>query len=72
MLGEALQAQEAIWLEERPDRYVEHSKYIVSPCVDNNGGYGLTVLDYLRRLPALDSNIPDPPHDWSVLVGLYI
>ncbi|OAL47208.1 hypothetical protein IQ07DRAFT_515918 [Pyrenochaeta sp. DS3sAY3a] len=30
MLGEALQTQEAIWLEDGPDRHLEHSKYIIT------------------------------------------
>jgi hypothetical protein len=30
MLGEALQTQEAIWLENRDGRHVEHSKYIIT------------------------------------------
>ncbi|KAF1851392.1 uncharacterized protein K460DRAFT_362139 [Cucurbitaria berberidis CBS 394.84] len=30
MLGEALQAQEAIWLENSNGRYVEHSKYMIT------------------------------------------
>jgi hypothetical protein len=30
MLGEALQTQEAVWIEGSPDRYIEHSKYIVT------------------------------------------
>jgi hypothetical protein len=30
MLGEALQTQEAIWLENRNGRHVEHSKYIIT------------------------------------------
>jgi hypothetical protein len=29
MLGEALQAHEAIWIEHSPGRHVEHSKYIL-------------------------------------------
>lgn len=29
MLGEALQTQEAIWLEDTPGHHLEHSKYIV-------------------------------------------
>ena len=33
MLGEALQTQEAVWLEEADGRHVEHSRYTVSlPC----------------------------------------
>jgi hypothetical protein len=30
MLGEALQTQEAIWLEDTKDRHIEHSKYIIT------------------------------------------
>src|SRR5262245_42675216 len=30
MLGEALQTQEAIWMESSPGRHVEHSMYIVT------------------------------------------
>ncbi|KAH7086196.1 hypothetical protein FB567DRAFT_445044 [Paraphoma chrysanthemicola] len=30
MLGEALQTQEAIWLENTPQRHIEHSKYIIT------------------------------------------
>ena len=29
-LGEALQTQEAIWIDENPDRHIEHSMYIVT------------------------------------------
>lgn len=29
MLGEALQTQEAIWMDSSPNRYVEHSRYII-------------------------------------------
>jgi hypothetical protein len=30
MLGEALQTQEAIWLENQGGRHIEHSKYIIT------------------------------------------
>lgn len=30
MLGEALQTQEAVWVEKSPDHYFEHSKYIIT------------------------------------------
>lgn len=38
MLGEALQTQEAIWLEDSQDigRHVEHSMYIVRPSIFHN------------------------------------
>jgi hypothetical protein len=30
MLGEALQTQEAVWLDDKDGRYVEHSRYIIT------------------------------------------
>lgn len=44
MLGEALQTQEAVWLDSSEGRHIEHSKYIVS----NIEWYVLQLLTHHR------------------------
>lgn len=72
MLGEALQTQEAIWLEHTDDRHIEHSKYIVSRLTHCRDSEILTISDYICSIPTVGSNLPHSPYDWSLLVGLHI
>jgi hypothetical protein len=71
MLGEALQTQEAIWLENADGRHVEHSRYNVCLRIEHLTT-GLTVLDHVCCVSGVDSNIPQPGHDRRVLVGLHV
>lgn len=71
MLGEALQTQEAIWLEDIDGRHVEHSRYYV--CLPSQHQIFLLITsDHLRRIPHMDSDIPQSVDDWRVLVGLHV
>lgn len=57
MLGEALQTQEAVWLENADGRHVEHSRYNVSSLCQCQR-HTLTPTDHLRSIPGMDSDIP--------------
>jgi hypothetical protein len=57
VLGEALQTQEVIWLENADGRHVEHSRYNVGLSHSFQRRM-LTVADHLRSLPCMDSNVP--------------
>ena len=75
MLGEALQTQEAVWMDSSPalGRHVEHSKYMVCTFVaPPQPLFVLIVVDHLRSIPSLGSHGSHPPHDQRVLVGLYV
>jgi hypothetical protein len=71
MLGEALQTQEAIWLENADGRHVEHSRYNVCLPFEHLTTV-LTIVDHVRCVSGVDSNIPQPAHDRRVLVGLHV
>jgi hypothetical protein len=74
MLGEALQTQEAIWLEDADSRHVEQSKYIVCRAGNIHNLPPLSLLirtDHLRRVPALDSDVLDPTHNHCLLVDIH-
>ena len=71
MLGEALQTQEAVWLENADGRRVEHSRYNVSlpNCCRSRV---MTGTDHLRRISRMDSDVSQSADDWCMLVGLHI
>jgi hypothetical protein len=71
MLGEALQTQEAIWLENADGRHVEHSRYNVCLPFEHLTTV-LKIVDHVRCVSGVDSNIPQPAHDRRVLVGLHV
>jgi hypothetical protein len=75
MLGEALQTQEAVWMDYSPDlnRHVEHSKYMV--CFSYTPHYSkfmLTTTDHICRISPLGSHRPHPPDDHHMLVGIHL
>ncbi|KAI8933797.1 hypothetical protein NX059_009504 [Plenodomus lindquistii] len=71
MLGEALQTQEAIWLEMREGRHVEHSQYIVGQRQLRKISSLHTLTDHLRCVSSLVSNVSYIADDFSMLVGLH-
>lgn len=74
MLGQALQTQEVIWLDENyaPKQSAEHSKYYVSNTTSLKLFQLLIPADWVCSIPCMARDRSNPHHDWSLLVGLHI
>jgi hypothetical protein len=74
MLGQALQTQELIWLDDNyaPGQSVEHSKYYVSNITSLKPFQPLIPADCVCSIPCMARNRSNPHHDRSLLVGLHL